>query len=91
MMKNIGSLLGEDRIKELAKHPYQKLVDICYARINESRTTAGYKPITYARLTKELSMFGGLDRKRAVLKECSQSHCFTKCFYGKLKKIRENK
>ena len=91
MMKNIGSLLGEDRLKELAKHPYTKLVDECFKRINDDREESGYKAITFGRLTSELKEFGGLARKYEVLKTCQQSRNFTKCFYGKLKKKRAEK
>ena len=91
-MQPIGNLLGQDRLKELAKHPMNKNRDEFFTRINSSRVSFGIEPITYARLGKELKEFekAGINRD-ALLKECSQNHSFTRLFYGKLKKIREAK
>jgi hypothetical protein len=89
-MKSLSQLLNnqDKALKDLLKHPYQKLLDECFKRINTDREEAGYKPITMGRLTREIKEFGGLDRKYEVLKSCQQSRNFTRCFYGKLKAKR---
>lgn len=86
IMKDLKDLLKEkERIKELSKHPYFKLLDIVYKRCNTERVTAGYKPMTYGFFAKQLSTFKGNARKYEILKMCQQSSNFAKCFFGMVK------
>ena len=84
-MKTLQNYLGDQRIKELAKHPYSKLLDSFSKRVNEERVREGYKPLPMGFFTKRLKQFEGLDAKYAFLKKCQQSRNFSKMFFGMTK------
>jgi hypothetical protein len=86
-MKDMKDLLGnERRMKELAKHPYFKLLDIVYNRINSERVREGYKPRPYGYFAKQLAIFPSHHEKWAFLKECQQKSNFGRFFFGIIKK-----
>lgn len=77
--------------KEYAKHPYFKLLDEFYKRINAERVAGGYKPLPYGFFVKRLNKFNSLDSKYAFLKKCQQSSNFSKMFFGLTKKDKNDK
>lgn len=83
-MKDLNSLLGKNRIKELAKHPRHKLLDIALQRINYERKDTKYKPLSMKALAIKTSHLSVEDLSYLV-KVCQQKSQFARMFFGLLK------
>ncbi|MEK7176677.1 MAG: hypothetical protein AAB719_00035 [Patescibacteria group bacterium] len=83
-MKSISEALKSHDLKELLKHPRLKMLDEFHARINAERRAADMKefPIKVIAIkTSHLSV----EDMAYLLKKCSQSANFSRCFFGSLK------
>ncbi len=83
-MKSLDDYLKKHDIKALAKHPRLKMLDEFHRRINAERKAADMRPFpvkVIAIKTAHLSV----DDMAYLLKRCSQSANFSKCFFGSLK------
>lgn len=84
-MKSLQEYLQNKKAEEIIKHPYFKLLDEFYRRVNAERVARFYKPLPFGFFTKRLTKFEGLDGKYAFLKECQRSSNFSRMFFGKTK------
>ena len=83
-MKSIDENLKNRDIKNLLKHPRFKMLDEFHRRINAEREAQGMKELHIRAIgikTAHLS----LEDMAYLLKRCSQSLNFSKCFFGSLK------
>ena len=83
-MKTLQNYLGENRIKEIAKHPRFKILDILHKRINEERKGTKYKPLTVRAIAVKTAHLS-LEDLDYLLKRCQQSSNFSKVFFGSLR------
>lgn len=83
-MKSLADLTGDKRLKELAKHPRHKFIDICVQRINEERAGTKYKKVS-AKLIAIKTAHLSQDDLGYLVKQCQQKSNFSKMFYGLLK------
>lgn len=83
-MKSIGDAIKSHDVKELLKHPRLKMLDEFHKRINAERKAEDMKefPIKVIAIkTSHLSV----EDMAYLLKKCSQSSNFSRCFFGSLK------
>ena len=83
-MKSIDDHLKNRNIKELIKHPRLKMLDEFYRRINAERQADGLKTLPVSAIAVKTSHLS-IDDLGFLLKRCSQSGKFSKCFFGSLK------
>lgn len=89
-MKSIGDSLENRDIKKLFKHPRLKMLDEFHRRINVERKAEGMKELPMAAIGVKTSHLS-LEDMAYLLKRCSQSSNFSKCFFGSLKIKNEGK
>lgn len=87
-MKNIADYFQQPLLVQTnAKNEWGELIGEIVERINKGRVGTKYKPVTTGSILKKLKGFD-TNTLRDFVKECKKSTCFSKCFYGKLKKPR---
>ena len=85
-MKNISDYFQKPLIQTTtAKNEWGELIGMIVDRINQGRIGTEYKPVTKGAILKKVKGFD-TTTLRDFVTECSKSTCFSKCFYGKLKK-----
>jgi len=89
-MKSLGENLEKRDFKKIFKHPRLKMLDEFYRRINAERRTEGMKELPMAAIGVKTSHLS-LEDMAFLLKRCSQSPNFSKCFFGSLKIKNEEK
>lgn len=87
-MKSLDEHLKKHKIKELFKHPRLKMLDEFFRRINAERKAADMKEFPIQAIAVKTSHLS-VEDMAYLLKMCSQSSNFSKCFFGSLK-IRNN-
>lgn len=87
-MKSIGENLKKQDLKGLFKHPRMKMLDEFYKRINAERVAEGMKVLPMRAIGVKTSHLSAEDMA-FLLKRCSQSSNFSRCFFGSLK-IKRN-
>ena len=87
-MKPIDEYLKNHHIKKLFKHPRLKMLDEFYRRINAERKAADMKELPMRAIAVKTSHLSVQDMAY-LLKSCSQSSNFSRCFFGSLKVPRQ--
>jgi len=88
-MKSIDEHLKKHDIKKIFKHPRLKMLDEFHHRINVERKAIDMKELPMRAVAVKTSHLS-LDDLAYLLKRCSQSPNFSRCFFGSLK-IRDDK
>lgn len=83
-MKSLDENLRNRDIKKLFKHPRQKMLDEFHKRINAERKADGMKELPVRAIAIKTSHLS-VDDMAYLLKRCSQSPNFSRCFFGSLK------
>lgn len=83
-MKSLDENLKNRDIKRLFKHPRLKILDEFYKRINAERKTVDMKELPMRAVAVKTSHLSVQDMAY-LLKRCSQSSNFSRCFFGSLK------
>ena len=83
-MKSIDENLKNRAIKGLFKHPRLKILDEFHRRINAERLAADMKEFPVRAIAVKTSHLSVQDMAY-LLKRCSQSSNFSRCFFGSLK------
>lgn len=83
-MKSLDENLKNRDIKGLLKHPRLKMLDEFYRRINAERKAADMRELPVRAIAVKTSHLS-LEDMGFLLKRCSQSSNFSKCFFGSLK------
>lgn len=83
-MKSIDEHLKNRKIKGILKHPRLKMLDEFYRRINAERKAADMKEFPISAIGVKTSHLS-VEDMAFLLKRCSQSSNFSKCFFGSLK------
>ena len=83
-MKSLDENLKNREIKELFKHPRMKILDEFHRRINAERKAADMKALPMSAIGVKTSHLSVQDMAY-LLKKCSQSSNFSRCFFGSLK------
>ena len=83
-MKSLDEHLKNRDIKKLFKHPRLKMLDEFYARINTERKVDNMKTLPMSAIAVKTSHLS-VDDMAYLLKKCSQSSNFSRCFFGSLK------
>jgi len=83
-MKSINENLKSREIKGLFKHPRLKMLDEFFRRINAERKAADMKEFPIKVIAIKTSHLSVQDMAY-LLKRCSQSSNFSRCFFGSLK------
>ena len=83
-MKSISDAIKNHDAKELLKHPRLKMLDEFYRRINAERKTSDMKEFPVRAIAVKTSHLSVQDMAY-LLKRCSQSSNFSRCFFGSLK------
>jgi hypothetical protein len=68
-----------------ARNEWGKLVGEIVEKINKGRIGTKYKPVNNGMILKKVKGFD-TNTLRDFVYECEKSTCFSKCFFGKLKK-----
>ncbi len=86
-MKNISEYFEKPMFNTVvvASSEWNELIGIICDKINAGRVGTIYKPVTPGMIVKKVKGFKTNDL-RDFVKECDKTTCFSKCFYGKLKK-----
>ena len=71
--------------KTTAKSEWSELIGEIVDKINEQRKGTIYKPVTPGLIAKKVKGFE-TNSLRDFVKKCKGSGCFSKCFFGVLKK-----
>lgn len=88
-MKSLNEHLKKHEIKGLFKHPRLKMLDEFFRRINAERKAEDMKEFPIKVIAIKTSHLSVQDMAY-LLKKCSQSSNFSKCFFGSLKIRNEN-
>ena len=88
-MKSIEENLKNRNVKGLFKHPRLKMLDEFHRRINAERKAIDMKELPMRAVAIKTSHLSVQDLAY-LLKRCSQSSNFSRCFFGSLK-IRNDK
>jgi hypothetical protein len=83
-MKSLEENLKKRNLKDLVKHPRLKMLDEFHRRINAERRVDDMKELPMSAIgvkTAHLSV----EDMAYLLKRCSQSANFSRCFFGSLK------
>lgn len=83
-MKSLTENLKNHNIKELFKHPRLKMLDEFHRRINAERRAADMKELPMRAVAIKTSHLS-VEDLAYLLKKCSQSSNFSRCFFGSLK------
>lgn len=83
-MRSIEENLKNRKVKGLFKHPRLKMLDEFYRRINAERKAADMKELPMRAVAIKTSHLSVQDMAY-LLKSCSQSSNFSRCFFGSLK------
>jgi len=83
-MKSLNESLKKHTIKELFKHPRLKMLDEFHRRINAERKAADMKELPVRAIAVKMSHLS-VEDLAYLLKKCSQSSNFSRCFFGSLK------
>ena len=83
-MKSLDENLKNLDIKKLFKHPRLKMLDEFHRRINAERKASGMKELPMRAIGVKTSHLS-LEDMSYLLKKCSQSSNFSRCFFGSLK------
>jgi hypothetical protein len=83
-MRSLDENLKNLDIKKLFKHPRLKMLDEFYKRINAERKTADMKELPMRAIGVKTSHLS-VEDLAYLLKRCSQSPNFSRCFFGSLK------
>ena len=83
-MKSLNESLKKHTIKELFKHPRLKMLDEFHRRINAERKAADMKELPVRAIAVKTSHLS-VEDLAYLLKKCSQSSNFSRCFFGSLK------
>jgi len=83
-MKSLSDHLGSRQAKELFKHPRLKMLDEFYRRINAEREASDMKKLPVSAIGVKTAHLSIQDMA-FLLKRCSQSSNFSRCFFGMLK------
>ena len=83
-MKSINESLKNRDVKELLKHPRLKMLDEFHRRINTERVATDMKKLPISAIAVKTSHLSVQDMTY-LLKMCSQSKNFSRCFFGSLK------
>lgn len=83
-MKSIDEHLKDRNIKGLFKHPRLKMLDEFYRRINAERKAVDMKSLPMSAIGVKTSHLS-VEDLAFLLKKCSQSSNFSRCFFGSLK------
>ena len=83
-MKSLDENLKNRNVKGLFKHPRLKMLDEFYRRINAERKAADMKELSMRAVAIKTSHLSVQDMAY-LLKSCSQSSNFSRCFFGSLK------
>ena len=88
-MRSLDENLKNLDIKKLFKHPRLKMLDEFHKRINTERKAADMKEFPMAAIAVKTSHLS-VEDLAYLLKKCSQSANFSRCFFGSLK-IKDDK
>ena len=83
-MKSLDENLKNRNVKGLFKHPRLKMLDEFHKRINAERQAADMKALPMRAIAVKTSHLS-LEDMAYLLKRCSQSSNFSRCFFGSLK------
>ncbi len=88
-MKSIDDNIKNRDIKGLLKHPRLKMLDEFHRRINTERRADDMKELPVRAIAVKTSHLSVQDMAY-LLKKCSQSSNFSRCFFGSLKIPQSN-
>lgn len=82
-----SNLFQKPIVKETttARNEWGQLIGEIVEKINAGRVGTKYPPVTNGIILKKVKGMK-TDTLRDFVKLCTQSRCFSECFYGKLKK-----
>jgi len=83
-MKSLNEKLKNWDAKGLFKHPRLKMLDEFHRRINAERKTIDMKELPMSAIGVKTSHLS-VEDLAFLLKRCSQSSNFSRCFFGSLK------
>lgn len=83
-MKSLNENIKNLNIKGLFKHPRLKMLDEFHRRINAERKVADMKELPMRAVAIKTSHLS-VEDLAYLLKRCSQSSNFSRCFFGSLK------
>lgn len=83
-MKSLEENLKNRDVKGLFKHPRLKILDEFYRRLNAERKAADMKEFPMRAIGVKTAHLSVQDMAY-LLKKCSQSSNFSRCFFGSLK------
>ena len=83
-MKSLDEHLEKRNLKGLLKHPRLKMLDEFHRRINVERRADDMKELPVRAIAVKTSHLS-LEDMAFLLKRCSQSSNFSRCFFGSLK------
>lgn len=83
-MKSLDENLKNRNIKAILKHPRLKMLDEFHRRINAERKAADMKVLPVSAIAVKTSHLS-IEDMAYLLKRCSQSSNFSRCFFGSLK------
>ncbi|PIP55487.1 MAG: hypothetical protein CO183_00420 [Candidatus Zambryskibacteria bacterium CG_4_9_14_3_um_filter_42_9] len=83
-MKSLDENLKNRNVKAIFKHPRLKMLDEFHKRINAERKAADMKVLPMSAVAVKTSHLSVQDMAY-LLKRCSQSSNFSRCFFGSLK------
>lgn len=88
-MRSLDENLKNLDIKKLFKHPRLKMLDEFHRRINTERKAVDMKALPMSAIGVKTSHLS-LEDMAYLLKRCSQSPNFSRCFFGSLKIPKQN-
>ncbi|MBI2674104.1 MAG: hypothetical protein HYX23_02380 [Candidatus Zambryskibacteria bacterium] len=83
-MKSLNESLNSRNLKEFLKHPRLKMLDEFHKRINAERKASDMKALPVRAIAVKTSHLS-VEDLAYLLKKCSQSSNFSRCFFGMLK------
>jgi len=83
-VKSLDENLKNLNVKGLFKHPRLKMLDEFHRRINVERRASDMKKLPMRAIGVKTSHLS-LEDMAYLLKRCSQSSNFSRCFFGSLK------
>ena len=83
-MKSLDENLKNLDVKKLFKHPRLKMLDEFHRRINAERRATEMKELPMRAIAVKTSHLS-VEDMAYLLKRCSQSSNFSRCFFGSLK------
>lgn len=84
MMKSLDENLKNLDARKLLKHPRLKMLDEFYRRINAERKASDMRELPMRAIGVKTSHLS-VEDLAYLLKRCSQSSNFSRCFFGSLK------